>query len=66
MDAEREQLWVTLSAQNTLVRFDISVATPREMDRYPTVRQRNAVTVNPETGHVYVAGRDGETQIIGP
>jgi DNA-binding beta-propeller fold protein YncE len=34
------------------------------MDRYPTVRQPNTVAVNPETGRVYVAGRDGEIQII--
>jgi hypothetical protein len=54
-----------LTAENALVRFDISGATPREMDRYPTVRQPNAVTVNPETGRVYVAGRNGEIQIIG-
>lgn len=64
MDAEREQLWVTLTAENSLVRFDISGATPREMDRYPTVRQPNTVAVNHETGRVYVAGRDGEVQII--
>ena len=64
MDAEREQLWVTLTAENSLVRFDISGATPREMDRYLTVRQPNTVAVNPETGRVYVAGRDGEIQII--
>ena len=64
MDAEREQLWVTLTAENALVRFDISGATPREMGRYPTARQPNTVAVNPETGRVYVAGRDGEIQII--
>ena len=66
MDAEREQLWVTLTAENSLVRFDISGATPREMDRYATVRQPNTVAVNPETGRVYVAGRDGEIQILDP
>ena len=66
MDAEREQLWVTLTADNALVRFDVSGAAPREMDRYPTVRQPNTVAVNPETGRVYVAGRDGELQILDP
>ena len=66
MDAEREQLWVTLTAENALVRFDTSGAAPREEERYPTVRQPNTVAVNPETGRVYVAGRDGELQIIDP
>ena len=66
MDPEREQLWVTLTAENSLVRFDVSGATPREEERYPTVRQPNTVAVNPETGRVYVAGRDGELQIIDP
>ena len=66
MDAEREQLWVTLTAENALVRFDVSGEEPREEGRYPTVRQPNTVAVNPETGRVYVAGRDGELQIIDP
>ena len=66
MDAQREQLWVTLTAENALVRFDISGEEPREVDRYPNVRQPNTVAVNPETGRVYVAGRDGELQIIDP
>jgi DNA-binding beta-propeller fold protein YncE len=67
MDAEREELWVTLTAENALVRFDVSgAAAPREEGRYPTVRQPNTVAVNPETGRVYVAGRDGEIQIIDP
>ena len=66
MDAEREELWVTLTAENALVRFDVGGAGPREEGRYPTVRQPNTAAVNPRTGRVYVAGRDGELQIIDP
>ena len=66
MDPEREELWVTLTAQNGLVRFDVSGAEPREEGRYPTVRQPNTVAVNPRSRRVYVAGRDGELQIVDP
>ncbi len=67
MDPERGQLWVTLTAENRLVRFDISGGTPREMDRYPTVRQPNTAAVDPESGRVFVAGAaEGELQILDP
>lgn len=67
VDSEREQLWVTLTSENSLVQFDISGATPREMDRFPTVRQPNTVAVNPETGSVFVTGSaEGEIQILDP
>ena len=66
MDPEREELWVTLTSENSLVRYDVGGDEPRELDRFPTVRQPNTVAVNPETGSVYVAGRDGELQILTP
>ena len=66
MDPEREELWVTLTAQNGLARFDVSGAEPREEGRYPTVRQPNTVAVNPRSGRVYVAGKDGELRILDP
>lgn len=67
MDPERDELWVTLTAENELVRFDVSGGEPEEMERYPTVRQPNTVTVNPDTGRVYVTGREeDELQILDP
>lgn len=67
MDPERGELWITLTAENELVRFDVRDGEPVEMERYPTVRQPNTVTVNPDTGRVYVTGREeGELQILDP
>jgi DNA-binding beta-propeller fold protein YncE len=65
VDPERNYLWVTLTAENRLIQYDISGDEPSEMERYPTVRQPNSVAVNPESGRVFVAGSaDGELQII--
>ncbi len=67
VDPEREHLWVTLTGQNRLVHYDISGDAPREISRYPTVRQPNDVAVNPADGRVFVAGRaNSELQVIDP
>ena len=67
VDPERGYLWVTLTAENRLVQYDITRNPPREVQSYPTVRQPNSVTVNPDTGFVYVAGAaNNELQIIDP
>ena len=40
---------------------------PRELARYPTVRQPNTVAVDPASGRVFVTGsRDGTLQILDP
>lgn len=67
LDPEREHLWVTLTAENTLVQYDISGDEPEELERYPTVRQPNTVAVNPESGRVFVGGRrESRLQILEP
>ena len=67
VDPEREHLWVTLTARNRLVQYDISGDAPREISSYPTVRQPNDVAVNPTDGRVFVGGRtNAELQIIDP
>lgn len=67
LDPRREELWVTLTAENTLVRFDVGGGKPRETGRYPTIRQPNTVTVDPESGRLYVAGQEeGELQALDP
>ncbi len=67
VDPGREKLWVTLTARNRLVEFDLADDAPREAARYPTVRQPNSVTVNPADGRVFVAGRTGEVlQVLDP
>ena len=63
----RNQLWVTLIAEQSVVRFALEENTLREISRYPTVRQPNTVAVDPATGNVFVKGKtDGQLQILEP
>lgn len=67
LDPRRGELWITLTAENALVRFDVGAGEPRETGRYPTVRQPNIVAVDPQSGRVYIAGRErGELQVVDP
>lgn len=67
LDPERGHLWVTLTAENTVVQYDISGEEPEELDRYPTVRQPNTVTVEPESGRVFIGARqESRLQILEP
>ena len=67
LDPEREHLWVTLTAENTVVQYDINGDEPEELERYPTVRQPNTVAVNPESGRVFIGGREeSQLQILEP
>ncbi|MGH3648923.1 MAG: YncE family protein, partial [Micromonosporaceae bacterium] len=64
-DPERNVVWVTLTAKNQVVGFDLSGGAPKEVARHPTVRQPNSVAVDPETGDLYVAGQaEGVVQSI--
>jgi DNA-binding beta-propeller fold protein YncE len=66
-DAARDRLWVTLTGRNELVEFDVSGSAPRQIARFPTVRQPNTVGTDPDTGRVFVASRtDGLLQLIDP
>ncbi len=58
-DAVRDRLWVTLTGRDQLVEFDVSGSAPREVARFPTVRQPNTVATDPATGRVFVASRTG-------
>ena len=67
IDPERGHLWVTLTAENTVVQYDIGGDGLEELDRYPTVRQPNTVTVNPASGKVFIGGRvENQLQILEP
>jgi DNA-binding beta-propeller fold protein YncE len=55
-DLRNGRLWVTLTARNELVELATS-ARPRRLDAYPTVRQPDAVAVDPQ-GRVFVAGEE--------
>ncbi|MDD7964065.1 Vgb family protein [Actinomycetospora lemnae] len=66
-DATRDRLWVTLTATNEVVGFDTSGPQPREVARFPTVRQPNTVAADPATGRVVVTGTaEGVLQLIDP
>jgi DNA-binding beta-propeller fold protein YncE len=66
LDRRRDHLWVTLTERNELVLFELTATAPKEVARFPTVRQPNSVAVDERSGRVYVAGRGGsELQIVG-
>ncbi|MBA2715287.1 MAG: YncE family protein, partial [Rubrobacteraceae bacterium] len=67
IDPVRNQLWVTLTAEQRVVQFDLEGRTPREITRYRTVRQPNSVAVDTASGRVFVTGKaDGQLQILDP
>jgi DNA-binding beta-propeller fold protein YncE len=56
VDRRRKRLWVTLTASNRLLEFNLAGAAPRQIASYPTVRQPNSVEVEPRSGDVFLAG----------
>ncbi len=67
IDPERNNLWVTLTAEQRVVQFALEGRTLREITRYPTVRQPNTVAVDTASGRVFVTGKaNGELQILEP
>ncbi len=67
VDPRRNQLWVTLTAEQSVVQFALEARTLREIARYPTVRQPNTVAVDTASGRVFVTGKtDGQLQILEP
>jgi DNA-binding beta-propeller fold protein YncE len=67
IDPERNELWVTLTAKQSVVRYALEGRTLREISRYPTVRQPNGVAVDTSSGRVFVTGKaDGQLQILDP
>jgi hypothetical protein len=61
IDREKGKLWVTLTATNEVAQLTADGA-PRVQQRFPTVRQPNAIAVDGRRGRVYVAGPAGEIQ----
>jgi len=67
IDLQRDQLWVTLTAKQQVVRFALEGDSLREISRYPTVRQPNTVAVDPNSGRVFIASRaEDQLQILDP
>lgn len=59
-DPERDLAWVTLTARNEVVGFDVAGGQPEEKYRFPTVEQPNNVAVDPISGRVIVASATGK------
>jgi DNA-binding beta-propeller fold protein YncE len=59
-DPERDLLWVTLTATNEVVGFDVAGGQPEEKYRFPTVEQPDNVAVDPISGRVIVASAIGK------
>lgn len=57
IDPRRKIVWVTLTASNRLAGYSIGDSSMKRIATFPTVSQPNSVTVNPETGEVFVASR---------
>ncbi len=66
-DPVRDRLWVTATAANQVVGFDMSQPTPREVKRLPTTAQPYTVAVDSTTGRLFVtATGQGAVEIIDP
>ena len=59
-DPKRDLAWVTLTATNEVVGFDVAGGQPEEKYRFPTVEQPNNVAVDPISGRVIVASATGK------
>lgn len=66
-DPTHDLAWVTLTATNQVVGYDIAGGEPVERHRLATIRQPDSVAVDPTTGRVLVASADsGGVQVITP
>jgi hypothetical protein len=59
-DPRRDLAWVTLTARNQVVGFDMAGGEPVEKYRFATVEQPNNVAVDPISGRVIVASATGK------
>jgi DNA-binding beta-propeller fold protein YncE len=66
-DPVRDRLWVTSTGTNEVVGYDTTDATPREVQRLPTVQSPNTLGVDARTGRLFIAGvSGGVVQILEP
>jgi hypothetical protein len=63
----RDRLWVTSTGSNEVVGYDMTDATPREVQRRPTVQNPNTLGLDAGTGRLLIAGVSGGVlQFIDP
>ncbi|OBK52927.1 hypothetical protein A5655_20755 [Mycobacterium sp. 1081908.1] len=61
----RELAWVSLTASNVVIGYDLSTGIPVERVRYPTVQQPNSLAFDEASGTLYVvSGTGAGVQII--
>ncbi len=66
-DARRQLLYVTATARNLLLRFQVTPTGLVPDGTWPTVRDAYSVAVVPQTGQVVVAGESGsQLQVVDP
>ena len=66
-DPTRDRLWVASSGTNEVVGYDMTDATPREVQRIPTVQNPYTLGVDARTGRLFIAGvTGGVLQIVDP
>ncbi|MGH3561112.1 MAG: YncE family protein, partial [Mycobacterium sp.] len=60
-----ELVWVSQTATNTVIGYDLATGIPIEKVRYPTVRQPNALAFDDTSGTLYVvSGVGAGVQVI--
>ncbi|MEV4124224.1 hypothetical protein [Nocardia sp. NPDC049707] len=59
-DQRSDTVWVTCTQSNEVVGFDLSSGIPKEVGRYPTVRQPNSATIDERTGDLFVGSATGD------
>lgn len=66
-DGTRDLAWLTLTARNEVVGFNVAGGEPVVVHRFPTVHQPDAVAVDPVSGRVVVVSASGAgLQVIDP
>ncbi|SFS81585.1 YncE family protein [Saccharopolyspora flava] len=66
-DPTTDTAWITLTATNELVGYDIAGGEPRETHRIPTITQPNSLTLDPQTHTLYIASANGAGyQVVKP
>jgi hypothetical protein len=59
VDTNRAVAWVTATALNEVIGYQLATGQPVQKYRLSTVRQPDSVAVDPVSGHVFVASADG-------
>lgn len=59
VSGSKQLTWVSQTASNVVVGYDLATGIPVEKVRYPTVQQPNILTVDPATDTLYVVSGSG-------